>query len=1335
MPRRAPPPRRRIAGVVTCSGDGSTGIKTANWLFENWARTLRVLVPAVYNPTTVSQIVAAVLDVEGRHETVKAIGSQWSYSGVAVDDSTQNVINTELLARRLNDADATKAIIPFALRGDLRADPHYVHVEAGIKVWELNCMLDEMLLAMPTLGGSNGQSIAGAVATGTHGTDVDAPPIADAVAAIHLVGPGGKEWWIERDEGDGAITDPARMDQAKARGLLCPDAHVEYDSSLFRAALVSMGRMGVVYSYVLKAVDRFGLTTTRYPSTWTAERAKLRMPRDPFNGARWLEIFVNPYPDGAGEHSCIVTERRVGLPPFAPDDPITKDTLQFFCESNEITQILVALNLGLPAVMAGVSATASATLFPLNGIPIVGPFLFASAMAAILAPYTLLQEELAVLLAQTPTGNFAEHLATVINQAVRIPYAKAIIPAIVGEAAKGVRSLADDGKTRPSFQNYTGQRSCPQAPPSASNCERQMDGLEVAFDMRPGQTNLFDFIDDVFAAADAIWAANTPAAFGMSLRFTGKTEALLGMQQWDRTCIVELFALRGVASTAGWITKLHELGARHGAIPHWGLLNDLTASQVHDRYPYLSEWRQALRLIIDGGGGRAETFRTTYSIQRGLEPETYVPASVAVPLDESGATFPYDFGTVQLHDRKSVEFHFANDGEHTLRVLGHDADGDFRTQAPAPVSQIAVLSPGDFAAAAFPGDATGVSSGRPPSGPAQNLEVVDVRPTALPNEEIRVRVTFSALRPGVHQGMLKIYVNAANLDAILIPIRASVEAFDLAIVQPPQAVLDLGAVAIGSEANATVLVRNDSTIAAWLGDVSFTDPRPPTIVDLDPGPFGGVELQTPWDENAVRSQIAVQTGSIGSGQTRTFALSYRPSFVGFLDANLVLHFTDGATPPLRKRDLTVRLRGIGRGAQAELSPREFDFGQAPAGAEGSSTRITLRNVGLDPLTLGGPLVGGDYELVSPLPATLAGGQSLQLELRFRPQGLGARDSSFSVSTDGVYPPAPVELHGIGIAAPVLRATPDAVAFDDTVVGSTRAAALTVDNPGAVPVSIGTVGLQAPGEFRVVRDTCTGTTLGPGARCEVDVVFEPASAGGKSGTLEISGPTQPLRTPLAGTALPAAGLVPDVSDVDFGPVSVGSSSPPRRVALTNRAATVANVIGIQIQGPAAAEVAVVENHCDGAALMPGASCTVDLQLKPAGIGARSAMLTALADVPAHPATLHALGRGASVAWIPDRLDFGNMNVGVQTPAQSAELRNTGNTALEILEVELTGDGGDFVVTDLTPGITRLQPNGEKGFRIRFKPLAVGDRQGLLTIHSDAADSPHVLTLVGVAFDPS
>jgi hypothetical protein len=47
---------------------------------------------------------------------------------------------------------------------------------------------------------------------------------------------------------------------------------------------------------------------------------------------------------------------------------------------------------------------------------------------------------------------------------------------------------------------------------------------------------------------------------------------------------------------------------------------------------------------------------------------------------------------------------------------------------------------------------------------------------------------------------------------------------------------------------------------------------------------------------------------------------------------------------------------------------------------------------------------------------------------------------------------------------------------------------------------------------------------------------------------------------------------------------------------------------------------------------------------------------------------------------------------------------------------------------------LQPNGEKGFRIRFKPTAAGNREAFLQIHSDAPGSPHALQLTGVAFAP-
>src|SRR6185295_8378200 len=51
--------------------------------------------------------------------------------------------------------------------------------------------------SFPTLGGSQGQTLAGAMSTGTHGGDHAYSSVTDAIRALHVVVPGGKEYWIE----------------------------------------------------------------------------------------------------------------------------------------------------------------------------------------------------------------------------------------------------------------------------------------------------------------------------------------------------------------------------------------------------------------------------------------------------------------------------------------------------------------------------------------------------------------------------------------------------------------------------------------------------------------------------------------------------------------------------------------------------------------------------------------------------------------------------------------------------------------------------------------------------------------------------------------------------------------------------------------------------------------------------------------------------------------------------------------------------------------------------------------------------------------------------------
>lgn len=65
--------------------------------------------------------------------------------------------------------------------------PLHYHVEAGIPIWKLYNNLDQLGLALETMGGSSGQTLAGAVSTGRmegtnfpwHHGPVEAPEFSD----------------------------------------------------------------------------------------------------------------------------------------------------------------------------------------------------------------------------------------------------------------------------------------------------------------------------------------------------------------------------------------------------------------------------------------------------------------------------------------------------------------------------------------------------------------------------------------------------------------------------------------------------------------------------------------------------------------------------------------------------------------------------------------------------------------------------------------------------------------------------------------------------------------------------------------------------------------------------------------------------------------------------------------------------------------------------------------------------------------------------------------------------------------------------------------------------
>jgi hypothetical protein len=210
-------------------------------------------------------------------------------------------------------------------------------VEAGITLSDLVDLLNSQQppVALATMGGSDGQSLAGAISTGTHGGDFDRPPLADSVRAIYLIGAGSIHYWIE--SASNQITNP----QSVVATFPCiAAANVIYEDDTFNSVLVSMGGMGVIYALVLETVPQFCLLQMNSePQLWEqvsgAEGgrdfvnlfngtisgiASFLASADPntfpdLGSNRFLEVIINPIPDGAG-HSCIVINRaQLGIIP------------------------------------------------------------------------------------------------------------------------------------------------------------------------------------------------------------------------------------------------------------------------------------------------------------------------------------------------------------------------------------------------------------------------------------------------------------------------------------------------------------------------------------------------------------------------------------------------------------------------------------------------------------------------------------------------------------------------------------------------------------------------------------------------------------------------------------------------------------------------------------------------------------------------------------------------------------------------------------------------------------------------------------------------------------
>jgi hypothetical protein len=116
--------------------------------------------------------------------------------------------------------------------------------------------------------------------------------------------------------------------------------------------------------------------------------------------------------------------------------------------------------------------------------------------------------------------------------------------------------------------------------------------FEVFFPADVNNGNKASWVSYVSEALRTIQNAENTFLVGyVSVRFMGKTRALLGMAQWNPTCSVEISVLGGVNNLPGLLATLLSNSKKYGALQHWGQLLDKGVDA--NAYPNVGRWRAA----------------------------------------------------------------------------------------------------------------------------------------------------------------------------------------------------------------------------------------------------------------------------------------------------------------------------------------------------------------------------------------------------------------------------------------------------------------------------------------------------------------------------------------------------------------------------------------------------------------------------------------------------------------------------------------------------------------------------------------------------------------------
>jgi len=395
---------------------------------------------------------------------------------------------------------------------------------------------------------------------------------------------------------------------------------------------------------------------------------------------------------------------------------------------------------------------------------------------------------------------------------------------------------------------------------------------------------------------------------------------------------------------------------------------------------------------------------------------------------------------------------------------------------------------------------------------------------------------------------------------------------------------------------------------------------------------------------------------------------------------------------------------------ALASATNLIFGSQAVGTSSASQTVTIENTGALALSPTSIAMTGDFsETDNCVNQTVPAGSSCTIQVEFVPSAIGRSSGSLTFYANVYGGQLQVDLSGTGSASAEVTLSPNPLSFGQVEIGSSLLLPVTVSNASSIPIPI--TSLTITGPFAIATNSCGATSLAAGTDCQIQVSFNPTSAGPATGALTLAdgAGTQTNQLTGAGESAPTDALSP--TSLNFAATEVGQVASPQAVTLSNSGGVPLTSISVSVSNGFE-----VSNGC-AAQLAANSSCTLEVEFSPTTPGIQSGTVTVSDILRTQTVALSGTGLAPGVIIVaPTSLTFANQQPGVASAPQSITMTNTGGSPIANLDFAFTGvAAANYSLGAVTCGAT-LAAGASCSAQVVFTPTGFGAVTAALNISS-------------------